>query len=479
MKEEQALRKEAEQIIQTIEAAGPFRQQFHLMPPAGLMNDPNGLVQWQGVNHVFYQWMPFHTGHGSKWWGHAATRDWVHWELLPPALAPVHDFEKNGCYSGSAVAHEGLLYLFYTGNVKDEHGNRTSYQCLAVSSDGVEFEKHGPVIYQPEGYTAHVRDPKIWFEAGMWWLVIGAQRHDLEGQVLLYRSADLREWEFLGPLAGKDVTLSASFGYMWECPDFFELGGSRVLLVSPQGLEAEAARYQNQYQTGIFSGKFSPETGTFSHGEFREMDLGFEFYAPQTFLDEQDRRLLIGWMGVPDQQEQAHPTIADGWVHCLTVPRELTMQNGHLHQQPIEEYRQLRGEHASAVVAVDDEALVWQSWNAPTAEVYLEVEKDKSWTVSWRRYFHIFYEAGGQTLTFERPDLVTGEPVRRTSRVNDVRSLRCLFDCSSAEVFVNDGEYVSTSRLFPALGAGELQFSAEEPAVFHVDAWKLRPLQWA
>lgn len=155
------------------------------------------------------------------------------------------------------------------------------------------------------------------------------------------------------------------------------------------------------------------------------------------------------------------------------------MQNGHLHQQPIGECRQLRGEHASAVVAVDDGALVWQSWNAPVAEVNLEVEEDKSWTVSWRRYFHISYDAGDQTLTFERPDLVTGEPVRRTSRINVVRSLRCLFDRSSAEVFVNDGEYVSTSRLFPEQEEGELQFSAEQPAVFHIDAWELHPLQWA
>ncbi|SFL87429.1 glycoside hydrolase family 32 protein [Salibacterium qingdaonense] len=480
MSDEHAMRQDVEKMLNQNRGArtGPFRQQFHLMPPVGLMNDPNGLVQWQGVYHVFYQWMPFHTGHGSKWWGHAATRDWIHWELLHPALAPVQEFEKNGCYSGSAVVHENQLYLFYTGNVKDEHGRRKSYQCLAVSRNGVDFKKYGPVIHQPDGYTAHIRDPKVWFEAGIWRLVIGAQRSDGEGQVLLYRSPDLWNWEFLGPLAGRDATFPESFGFMWECPDFFELEGTRVLLVSPQGLEKETYRYRNQYQTGIFTGTFHPETETFSHGGFREIDLGFEFYAPQTFEDEQGRRLLLGWMGVPDQQEQAHPTIADGWLHCLTFPRELSMQEGHLYQQPIEEYKQLRGTHASTTVAAANETAAWASWTAAAAELYIEIETKASWMISWRGCFHISYDAEEQTLTFERPDVETGEPEQRVSRVNKVHALHCLFDRSSAEVFVNGGEYASTSRIFPEQEAAGLQFAAEAAAVFHVHAWELQSLQW-
>ncbi|MFD2707070.1 glycoside hydrolase family 32 protein [Salibacterium lacus] len=480
MSDEHAMRQDVEKRLKTNTdaMAGPFRQQFHLMPPVGLMNDPNGLVQWQGVYHVFYQWMPFDTGHGSKWWGHVTTTDWIHWEFMPPALAPVQEFEKNGCYSGSAVVHENQLYLFYTGNVKDEHERRTSYQCLAVSRNGVDFKKYGPVIHQPDGYSAHVRDPKVWFEAGVWWLVIGAQRCDREGQVLLYRSPDLWNWAFLGPLAGRDVTFSESFGFMWECPDFFELEGTRVLLVSPQGLEAETYRYRNQYQTGIFTGAFHPETGTFTHGGFRELDLGFECYAPQTFEDEQGRRLLLGWMGVPEQQEQAHPTVSDGWVHCLTVPRELSMREGHLHQQPIEEYKQLRGTHTSTTVAVTNETAAWASWTAAAAELYIEIEAEASWTMAWRRYFHISYDAGEQTLTFERPDFETGEPEQRVSRVNGVHTLHCLFDHSSAEVFVNGGEYVSTSRIFPEQEAAGLQFAAEVYAVFYVHAWELQSLQW-
>ncbi|WP_185819725.1 glycoside hydrolase family 32 protein [Salibacterium salarium] len=482
MKDERAFRKELEETLQLNNntETEPFRQQFHLTPPKGLLNDPNGLIQWRGIYHVFFQWMPFKTGHGSKWWGHATTKDWVNWELLPPALAPVQDFEKNGCYSGSAVVRDGLLQLFYTGNVKDEYGNRSSYQCLAVSEDGVHFEKLGPVISQPERYTAHFRDPKVWYEAGSWWLVIGAQRDDKEGHVLIYRSRDLRKWEFLGPLAGKGVTLSESFGFMWECPDFFELDGMRVLLVSPQGLEKESYQYQNQYQTGVFTGSFDSENATFSHGSFQEMDKGFEFYAPQTFEDEHGRRLLLGWMGVPDQQEDMHPTIKDGWVHCLTMPRELLhLQNGKIAQQPLKEWKQLRGAQQSKDIHVTAETVEWTEWKAIVAEINIEVEEGKSWTISWRDYLTMSFDAEYGVFTLERPDLISGEPAFRTSRIEEIHSLRCYFDRSSAEIFINDGEHVATSRLFPRKQEAKLRCKTHESIMFQVDAWELHSFQWS
>lgn len=130
-------------------ARDPYRLHFHIMPLVGLLNDPNGFVFYKGQYHMFYQWNPFQTEHGAKFWGHAVSDDLVHWEEAPIALAPDQWYDKNGCYSGSAVVFQEKLYVFYTGNVKNEHGKRESYQCLAVSEDGIHFEKKGQLFMCP------------------------------------------------------------------------------------------------------------------------------------------------------------------------------------------------------------------------------------------------------------------------------------------------------------------------------------------
>ncbi len=286
-----------------------YRLLYHIMPPVGLLNDPNGFIQWKGTYHLFYQWMPFKTEHGAKFWGHYSSPNLVHWQAEPIALAPTDWFDKNGCYSGSAIADGESLKLFYTGNVKDAVGNRETYQCLAESKDGIQFEKKGVVVELPEGYTAHFRDPKVWKHEDHFYMIIGAQSLAKQGQAVLFRSTDLKDWTHLGAIAGGGTEQLTDFGYMWECPDLFRLQEADILLVSPQGLEPEGMLYQNVYQSGYFVGQLDYEQAHYAHGGFTELDRGFEFYAPQTTLDEQGRRIMIAWMGVPEQYEQEHPTV--------------------------------------------------------------------------------------------------------------------------------------------------------------------------
>ena len=205
MSKDQELRQAAFEEVgkyQDLVEADPYRLHYHIMPPVGLLNDPNGWIQWNGTYHLFYQWMPFKTGHGAKFWGHYSSEDLVNWTHEDIALTPSEWFEKNGCYSGSAIEHNGELYVFYTGNVKDEEGNRESYQCLTVSDDGIHFDKKGPVVHLPEGYTPHFRDPKVWEQDGSYFMVVGAQTEDLKGAVALLRSENLYEWNHVGVLAG-------------------------------------------------------------------------------------------------------------------------------------------------------------------------------------------------------------------------------------------------------------------------------------
>ncbi len=173
-------------------------------------------------------------------------------------------------------------------------------------------------------------------------MVLGAQTEKLEGRAVLFQSDNLKDWQFLGDITGSNTDQLGEFGYMWECPDMFELNGKDVLIVCPQGLEAKEMRYQNVYQSGYFVGELNEQKPGFTHGDFEELDRGFDFYAPQTTKDESGRRILVAWMGVPDQDEQSQPTIQHQWVHCMTLPRELHLQNDKIVQKPVAELRTLR-----------------------------------------------------------------------------------------------------------------------------------------
>ena len=115
------------------------------------------------------------------------------------------------------------IFLFYTGNVRDAEGGRETYQCVAVSDDGKSFQKEGPVIYLPDGYTAHFRDPKVWKKNNSWWMVVGAQTKELQGNVALFESNNLKKWDYRGNL----LDPSMDWGYMCECPDIVDIDGQQ------------------------------------------------------------------------------------------------------------------------------------------------------------------------------------------------------------------------------------------------------------
>ncbi|WP_339148132.1 MULTISPECIES: sucrose-6-phosphate hydrolase [unclassified Sutcliffiella] len=454
----------------------PYRLRFHLMPPVGLLNDPNGFIQWNGTYHLFYQWMPFKTGHGAKYWGHYSSADLTSWKHEPIALAPSEWFEKNGCYSGSAIEHDGKMVLFYTGNVKDASGNRETYQCMAVSEDGLTFDKKGPVVELPEGYTAHFRDPKVWKKGSEWYMVVGAQSEDMTGKVALLKSADLKDWEHLGAIAGSGLNGLGDFGYMWECPDLFELDGMDVLIVSPQGLVPDGMKYQNVYQAGYFIGKLDYEDAAFGHGDFVELDRGFEFYAPQTTLDEKGRRLMVGWMGIPEQDEDKHPTIAHKWIHALTVPRELKCLDGKLLQIPAEELAQMR--KASMVELSDmqlsEDKVGFAMEERRVFEMSFSFGHLCSFELDLGEAAQLTYDASSSVFSLHRKSFVTGEWETRSCKLGALTELRAFVDTSSIEVFLNGGEEVFTARIFPEgdSATGEVRVSGSGTLV-QVNAWAL------
>lgn len=295
--------------------ADPLRPIYHLQTKAYWINDPNGPVYFNNEYHMFFQHNPFADKWGNMSWGHAVSRDMVYWKHLPIVLTPnPESYDKDGVFSGCSVDDNGVMTIVYTG-VNPE------VQCIARSYDnGRSFYKYenNPVISQPpmenlEGF----RDPFVWREKNEWYCVIGSGIKGKGGTVLLYRSQNLIEWEYMQPIC-------CGFGHMWECPNFFQIENKWALIVSPYG--------ECKYTLGDYS------DFNFTHGEWHRMDFGGRagFYAPNCLVDKNGRRILWGWIAGPGSEGYA-------WNGMLTLPRLVTLgKDNSLAFSPLPELRALR-----------------------------------------------------------------------------------------------------------------------------------------
>ena len=164
----------------------PYRQTFHIQPETGLLNDPNGLIYFDGKYYVSHQWFPLGAVHGLKYWFNYTSDDLVHFEPQGVILSPDTKFDSHGVYSGSAFEYQGHLYYMYTGNHRDHAWQRHSSQMIArMKADGSVEKFPKPVIsQQPEGYTSHFRDPKVFQVEDQFYAILGAQTMDEFGRLL-------------------------------------------------------------------------------------------------------------------------------------------------------------------------------------------------------------------------------------------------------------------------------------------------------
>ena len=236
-----------------------MRFAHHFEPTVGWMNDPNGLSYFGGQYHAFFQYNPKAPVWDIMHWGHAVSEDLIRWRQIDTALYPDREYDdKHGCFSGSAMVKDGKLHLFYTG-VSHRLGQ---VQAMAHAEDGVHFTKYegNPIIarppFVPEGTpTRDFRDPKVIEAYGRYYMVCGTCR-DGVGQVLLYTSADLTDWTYLGV-----AYETAEFGGTLECPDLYPLDGRWVLMFS--AMKPSVA--STVFVVGDFDGEhFTPDTVTYS-----------------------------------------------------------------------------------------------------------------------------------------------------------------------------------------------------------------------
>ena len=472
------LHKDLKSLVNRVEAweyprvsAGPWRQKFHLMPPCGWMNDPNGLCWHRGNYHVYYQYSPFNVGGGLSFWGHWSSPDLLRWTQQPVLLCPDQPWDLHGVYSGSALVENDTMYLFYTGNVRHLgdydyiNEGRGSNTALGISRDGIHLDAKAVLMENkdyPPDISNHVRDPKVWKQDGKYYMTLGARTREGCGEVLIYQSDDLRRWEHINVIATPEP-----FGYMWECPDLFQVDGQYILAASPQGIKPYGHIAQNVYSCGYFP-LYGDFRGEYTLGEYQELDCGFDYYAQQSFAAPDGRRIALGWMGMPDA-DYSNPTVDSGWQHCLSVPRELHWANGRLTVWPVRELEQLR-QNTRAIAfsgAARQEAGL-------AADLELQNCGDRL-TLAVEGAVSIRWEDGRLVLSLDE-SCGFGRTVR-TAAVPRLHSLRLLLDSSSLELFINGGEQIMTSRFY-LKGRRFLHFEGEGTAkLYDMGAMEMKTIQ--
>ena len=316
------------------------KPQFHYKPSKGWINDPNGLVYFNGYYHVFYQHSP---NFERPWqepmhWGHARTKDFIRWEELPVALYPADPYDCGGCWSGTAIVKDNTLYLFYASITPAGAGQKRQTVSVAYSKDGVHFEKYAnnPVIADyPDDGGPDFRDPAVAYINDMYYCVMASGHPETKkARLLLYESRNLLDWKYCG------IMREWGNAQYTECPSFTKMGDHYLLATSVCLLE------RRQY--------FSIMYGTFQNGKFTpevtgEMDKGPDQYAGQIFLDHKGRNILIAWIpGWPYDGYAAKD------VGCMSVPREIFIKDGKLCGYPVEEVRHLLTDSDPAVKITDD-----------------------------------------------------------------------------------------------------------------------------
>lgn len=455
------------------------RPQFHLLPGANWMNDPNGPIFFQGRYHMFFQYNPHAAVWGDMHWAHAISEDMVHWQHLPVALAPTKGGpDADGCFSGSAVVVNGVPTFLYTGvkstpimqaTIKDAHNPLRETQCLATSKD-VELRTwrklpHPVLSVPPPGLEiTGFRDPCLWQEGDVWYMGIGSGIRDKGGCVLLYRSHDLRRWEYLHPLAsgewnGNTGGDPVDSGEMWECPDFFASGGKHVLL------------YSTERKVFWTVGEYDAKEQRFHPQQKGELDYGPRaYYAPKSMVDKNGNRILWGW--IPETRPEAEYSRA-GWAGLMSLPRVLTVStDGQLEMRVLPQIQELRSSEPVRGQSSADR-VVWpvRGLNASLelrirplhGPVHIVIGTEAKPAV------HFELDATHGTMTFNAQTAALSLPQ------GEMR-LSLYLDGSVIEVMVND-KLAHTSRVY-GLDPEQTTLTILDPGHAVADAalWQMQPI---
>lgn len=414
-------------------------QKIHFKAPNCWINDPNGFIWYKGWYHLFYQCFPYSAHWGRMHWGHAVSKDLVNWEEKGIALFPSKTDDRSGCFSGSAIEYKDKMYIYYTGvNYTEEDPENinccindafTAAQLMITSEDGMKFDNITdkktvipPIEDKKIGDKNHTRDPKVWRGKDAWYMVLGSTV-DKNGRLLFYKSPDLKTWQYLN-YCEKD-----GFGWMWECPDFFEIDGKGVTIFSPMGFFNDGNGYDSVAVCMLSS--FDENTGKMELSEnYQLFDYGIDLYAPQSTTDKDGNRVVIAWARMPEA------VIAEKgeWCGMMCIPRIVDVKNNHVYMRP---HTNVKNSFVTKLSAPKKSGYMLKTTlkNGESINVGGYVIKRESDKITTDRS-EVFNIKGNYRLIAETPV------------INDGYELEIYVDEHLVEVFINNGEYVISNVVY-------------------------------
>lgn len=473
-------------------ATDPLRPQYHLLPAANWMNDPNGPIFWNGRYHMFYQYNPNAAVWGDMHWGHAISPDMVHWKHLPIALSPTPGGpDAAGCFSGTAVVDQGIVNVLYTGVVSVPEDQATikngvqsfrETQCLASSKDPdlKDWSKlRAPVVAAPPAgmRVTGFRDPSTWRKGDSWFMCVGSGIPDHGGAVLLYRSADLRQWNYQhciaqGAGSGTDKPNPVATGNMWECPDLFPLGDRHVLIYSTQGKVHWQSGHLDEAKM-LFHSELS---GILDHGAY---------YAAKSQLDARGNRIVWGW--IPETRPAAKYRAA-GWACMMSLPRVLSLdRDGQLRMEVSDAVHVLRQRKQMCDLRLTDrrsmDQLNGMSIENCCGEIHCVVEdKGKPVTIALVGLWNgreLPDPLVRLRLDPEAPNQISvdGEPVPILSSGTGATELQIYVDGSVAEIIVNKAAAYTKRFYYTGSQAPVVRLSVDRhPIALRISMWQIAPI---
>lgn len=436
-----------------------YREQYHFSPFINWMNDPNGLCWFQGRYHMFYQANPHSQQWNNMYWGHAVSRDLIHWTHLPIVFEPQEvilehpDQFIGGAFSGSAVVLEDEVLLYLTRHLEELNGKRTmtETQCMTKSRDLLHFEPEKTAVEQkPEGGSDDFRDPKLLKIDGIWYMVLGSAI-DGKAAILLYRSEDMEHWSYYSPLLIEPAEGVRCF----ECPDFYELDGKYVAVGAWMTHYDEYGRYQMcRYYIGDW------ENGTFQIQNSGWFDFGSNCYAMQSF-EHKSRRICFGW--ISDFYNE-HVEVPGGSCGSLTIPREMHVRNNVLCMEPVSEIYSLQEE---LICRESQKEVCITGIRGNSYLARLELTGDSDFSL-------ILGRDGEKSIALVRKDGITefrttgvkSETVAFPAAVKSVRYAEIFVDRRVVEVYLNHGEEAGTKLFYNTGKEGVFELTAERPEEF-------------
>ena len=417
-----------------------YKPIFHITGEKGWINDPNGVIKFKGQYHVFYQHHPYSCVWGPMHWGHVVSDDLLHWTYLPYALVPGDEYDRDGCFSGSAFVVDDTLYIVYTGfKFNGDSEKIRQIQCLASSKDGIHFEKHGAIVTEkelPKQYKpCDFRDPQIIFKDGYYLLFVAGKKKSGGGSILLFKSKDLNQWQFVN-----DVLPHNSDGEMIECVGYDDDLG--IIMYSEQNFPKDNPHCFNNHSTEYELGKLNKDGKFVSSSPKTLIDYGFDFYAPQMMYGE---HYLIGWMNMWDR---SNPSNKYGFAGMMTVPRKIYVENGKMLQKPV-----IFGE-LDQTVSINDTykghlsigTLVLETKDLKDLSINLRIGKDEVTKFYLQNDEFIFDRShSGEVITGTEEDEFSIKGIRKMPFVKEEKHIiYIVLDKYSVEIFVNG---VSMSNL--------------------------------